>query len=207
MGGGIEQFIKDTRSPLAKLCDDQPVAHRVFEFAGAAGRFGKGRKWAVRALSADERARAVVDAVKWLTTAPNAWERGDLYTELGESVLNLESKVRALAVGLVDPSDPTKAFAESADELRKRLDADEVTRLFEELSDYTSERSVLSRAEKFGEVEAFVVALGKGWTPRTSLNSYDTDTLRLIITELASRLYGPTKPSSSDTSPPSDSST
>jgi hypothetical protein len=199
-----DKYLRDTRSPLARLLGEAVVPHRAFAFAGAGGRFGDAT-WAVRALSADERSRSIVDATKWLIETCK-WDHASLYSELGEAVLDLESKVRGLAAALVDPADPTKPFVKDADELRKLLEADEIGRLFEELADYTDERSPFSRAARWQEVEGFVEALGKGWTTSTSLSSYDAASLRFMLRELATRHCSRTSPPSSATTSPSGSS-
>lgn len=114
--------------------------------------------------------------------------------------------MQLLSRALRDGNDPTRTFAESADELRKTLEADEVAALFEHLLDYQEERSPLSRARSWEEVEALLVAVGKGLAPGTSLNSCDSASLRFMLRELAARWVMLMKPPSSDTSLPSDSS-
>jgi hypothetical protein len=200
----LEDHIKDVRSPLAKLLGSQPIAHRVFEFDGSGGRL-KGKPIAVRWLSVAQLEEAHGAAIKFLVEKCG-WDRGDLYSDAGSAVLNLETKVRMLAVGLVDAEDVSKTLVKNADELRGLLDVDEVTALFEELSEFLRSQSPLTNVERWEEVEGFVTALGKGWTLPRSWNSYDADMRRFIITELAKRLYGPPTPSSSDTTQPSDSS-
>ncbi len=197
--------IRDARSGLARLVGTDPVPARAFVFGGAGDRFGAECRWAVRAVSAHERLVAVSEAVKWFTETLKL-DRSDLYTETGESALELESKVRGLAFALVDPDDAREQLAKSADEVRKLLEVDEIARLWEEAADFTAERSVFDKAKTWQEVEARVIAVGKGLSPKTSLSCFDSVTLRFIVTELASRLYAPTRPSSSDTSPASDSS-
>jgi hypothetical protein len=201
---GLDDFIKDTRSPLAKLVGNGPRPHRCFAFAGSGARFGEAQ-WAVRALSADEREHAAADAVRWLCEGCK-WERSDLYTELGDAVRDLECKVRLLFAALVDPAAPTQALAASADELRKLLDADEIGALFEQLVDYQEERSPFAKLRDWQEVETFCVALGKGYAPMTSLLSYDSASLRFIVRELATKWTARTTPHSSGTTSASDSS-
>lgn len=204
MADPLDRFVKDTRSPLAKLLGDAPVAHRKVEgFEGAGGRF-KGVPLSLVALSGDVQERATSDAAKHLVAV--GFNREDLYTEIGEGLFGYEIKVRLLSRALRDGNDPTRLFAESADELRKTLEADEVAALFEHLLDYQEERSPLSRARSWEEVEALLVAVGKGLAPGTSLNSFDAASLRFMLRELAARWVTLTKPPSSDTSLPSDSS-
>lgn len=204
MADPLDRFVKDTRSPLAKLLGDAPVAHRKVEgFEGAGGRF-KGVSLSLVALSGDVQERATSDAAKHLVSV--GFNREDLYTEIGEGLFGYEIKVQLLSRALRDGNDPTRTFAESADELRKTLEADEVAALFEHLLDYQEERSPLSRARSWEEVEALLVAVGKGLAPPTSLNSYDAASLRFMLRELAARWVTLMKPPSSDTSLPSDSS-
>jgi hypothetical protein len=200
---GLDRFIRDERSPLAKMLEEKRVAHREFEFDGAEGRFA-GKTFAVRALSAEERMRAVAEATRFLVNELKL-EREDLYTGLGAVALDLESKVRCLAVGLIDPKPPHAPLAKNADQIRQTFEDDEITVLFEHLADYSASRSPLQAAQSWEEVEGLLTALGKGWTSATSLNSYGVATLRYIVLGLAKRLYGPTSASSSDTSPPSGS--
>lgn len=199
----FDTFVTDKRSKLARLVGDAPIAHRPFEFAGSGGRFGNAR-FAVRWVSAETRQRAVVDAVKYLTKKCG-WDPSDLYTSLGEAVLDLESKVRMLAAGLCDPDDPTKTFVDGPDELRGLLDSDEIAALFEQLNDFIEERSPFKKVRTWEEVEGFVAALGKGWTKPNSLNSLDSASRNFMLLELARRQYSRMTPPSSDTSPPSDS--
>jgi hypothetical protein len=201
----LDKFVRDTRSPLAKLLGDAPVAHRKVEgFEGAGGRF-KGVSLALVALSGDVQERATSDAAKHLVSV--GFNREDLYTEIGESLFGYEIKVQLLSRALRDGNDPTRLFAESADELRKTLEADEVAGLFEHLLDYQEERSPISRARSWEEVEALLVAVGKGLAPATSLNSCDSASLRFMLRELAARWVTLMKPPSSGTSPASDFNT
>lgn len=200
-----DKFVKDTRSPLAKLLGQSPLAHRKIEgFEGAGGRF-RGASLALLALSGDAQERATSDAAKHLVAV--GFEREDLYTEIGEGIFSYEIKVQLLARSLVDGNDPTKPFAASADELRRTLEPDEVSVLFEHALSYQEERSPLSKARSWEEVEGLIDAVGKGLTAPTSLNSYDSGSLRFMLRELAYRYTARTKPPSSDTSPASDSNT
>lgn len=200
----LERFVKDTRSPLARLLGDGAApAHRAFAFDGAGGRFA-GATWAVRAVDAATQVRAVVDAVKYLTKECG-WERDDLYSELGERVLDLESKVRVLAAALVRPEAPAEPLASGPDEVR-RLEADEIEAIWEHFAEFQDERSPLSKVRSWEEVEALVVALGKGFKSRTSLSSYGSATLRSMLLTLAPRYVALMRPPFSGTTPPSGSS-
>lgn len=197
----LEEFARDQRSPLARLLGAAPIAHKVFEMGE--GRLA-GKRLAVRWITAEQKTRASVDAVKFLCEACG-WDRQDLFTPLGESVLDLETKVRMLAVGLVDPDNVTKPLAKDVDELRALLGVGEIDALFRELSALIEQEEPFDRVRTWEEVEGFVTALGKGWTLPRSWSSFGNGTLRFTLRELAYRLYGPATPSSSDTTPPSDS--
>lgn len=196
-------FLKDSRSSLARMLGAQAIPHRIVDdFPGVGGRFA-GQAFALCAVSAEEILRATSAAVKWLVDPAGAGlDRGDLLTETGEGCLDFETKCQLLFRALRDPADVTRPLAGSVDELRALLYPDEVRVLYERHVDYERERSPISQARAWGEVEANIEAMGKGSAPPTLLSGFDAATLRLITTELASRLYGPTKPSSSGTSPP-----
>jgi hypothetical protein len=192
-------------SGLAKLLGDQPLPARAFTFGGADARFGAETRWCVRALSVQEQLASVGAAIRFLCETCG-FDRQDLFTDIGSAALDLESKVQALAVGLVDPADARKAFAKDAAEVRRIFEADEVERLFNELSDFTLQRSPLSRAADNAEVQALIVAVGKGLAPKTKLLAFDFATLVSITHSLACQLYAPTRDSSSPSRPSSDPS-
>lgn len=197
----LDAFIKDTRSPLARLLGQSPTPHKPVAFGG---RF-EGVALALRALPGDAHERAVADAAKHLVMI--GFQREDLYTEIGEGLFALECKVQLLARALCVLGDKApEPLCAGADELRAHLEPDEVSGLFEHFLAYQEERSPLTSARSWEEVEAFLLALGKGLAPATSLNSYDTGTLRYMLREVVARWTPPTRPLSSDTSPASDSS-
>jgi hypothetical protein len=203
---GLDRFITDNRSGLAKLVGDGPVPHRAFPFPGAGGRFGEGTRFAVRALDAESKSRALANAVTWLTTK-GGWTRDALYEQNGAAVLDLECKVQVLARALVQPDDARKAFVSGPDELRKLLESDEIAALFEQYLDYEEERSPLAKLRSWEEVEPALVAVGKGYATKTSLLRFDSATRLYMLHCMAEQLFGtPTTPPSSDTSPASDSS-
>ena len=202
---GLDRFITDKRSGLAKLIGDSPIPHRVFAFAGSGGRFGEGTQFAVRALGGEGKMRALADAIAWLTTK-GGWPRDALYEQNGAAVLDLESKVQVLTRVLVDPSDPSKSFVASADELRKLLEPDEICALWEQFLDFEDERSPLAKLRTWEEVEPELVAVGKRYARPTSLLRFDFGTRQFMLQCMAERLFStPTKLPSSDTSPQSES--
>ncbi len=193
----------DKRSPLARFLGERVPCRRVEIRTGRLA----GLPAALRALSAAEIQRATLDAVKHLTT--EGWEKEDLYTELGESVLNMETAVRLLAAALVVPPGEQgevrpgelAPLTSGPDQVRALFEPDEITLLFREFCAYQDERSPLSRAKSVEEVEDLIEALGKGQAPTSRLNAFDPSSLRSIITGLAVRLMSATRPPSSPTSP------
>ena len=114
-------------------------------------------------------------------------------------------RLQVLARAMVDPQDTSKPFAASADELRRHLEADEVSAIFD-----GSPRSRASRSPLRGEVSGRggrdADSLGKGLIAETSLQRYDAPTLRAIVIELVAWARTRTRPNSSDTSPQTSSS-
>ena len=191
-------------SPLAKLLDGRPRPFKRIEgFEGCDARL-KGAPLAVVALSGAATEQATTDAVKHLLSIGHI--REDLYTEIGEGVFAWEIKLQFLAKALhvVGPKDELTLFAADATELRAALETDEVSALYEYLGAYQDERSPISRARSWAQVEDELEAVGKGWTDGTSLKRYDSNSLRFMLRELAFRHFSPTSQPSSDTSPSSD---
>ena len=159
---------------------------------------------AVRTLSAHEQEQAHAEAVKWLV-GTGGWMREDLIGDAGDAVLNLEVMVQILARALVDPDKTDTPFAADAAELRRCFDVDEVRACFDEYTAHALERSPFRHLKTLAEVREVADALGKGLTQPTSLQRFDTTTLRLIITSLVERAARWTTPNSSATTPPTDS--
>lgn len=201
--GGIE----DKRSPLAKALGERVPCKVITVEKGRL----VGVPLALLALSADESQEATIAAHKQLVSE-RAWEAENLFTEGGTASLNLETAVQFLARALVVPPgkevvDPAEVqrVAASPDDLRKHLQADEVSLLWSMYLEHVQERSPLSRAASWEEVEETLEALGKGQVSTFVLSGFDAVTLRFITHELARRLYTPTSSPSSDTSPSSES--
>lgn len=193
--------IVDKRSGLAKALGGGPVPVRVLD--GLGGRLA-GVSVGVRALPIGEVQRATADAITYLTGSDCGFKEEHLYTELGEGVLDAETKLQILVRALVSPEEPTERLVGSSDELRALLEPDEVTALFNEFVAWQEERSPISRARSWEEVEDFLEALGKGRVPPTRLKNFDSSSLRFMLSELAVRHWRPTSPPCSDTSPSSD---
>ena len=107
-----------------------------------------------------------------------------------------------LAAALCEPKPPHRALVKDADELRRLLDAPTLQQLFEHWLDWLIERNPISRAKSAEEVEAVLVALGKGTIPTSRLISFDSSTLRSALASLAVQRETLTS-SSSSPSPPS----
>lgn len=200
---GHEDFVKDTRSHLAKLLDSKPKPFKRLEgFEGGGGRF-RGVPLAVIPLSGEAMELATVEAVKHLTAIGHI--REDLYTEIGEGVFSWEIKAQLLARSLqyIGAKDELSPFAFDASEIRS-LETDEVSALYEHFLIYQDERSPISKARSWAQVEDELEAMGKGWTDGTSLNRYDANSLRFMLRELAVQHWKQTKLPSSDISPSPD---
>lgn len=191
-------------SPLAKLLAGRVRPHKLFsiEIARADGRVTL--PLAVRSLTADDAARAHADAIKWLIST-GGWQREDLIGDAGDAILNLEVMVQTLTRALVDPEKPDVAFASDASEVRKFFEVDEIRAVWDEYASWSQERSPFRSLKTLAEVKEVADALGKGQASMTNLPRYEYTTLRSIITALVDQRATWTMPSSSDTSPPTDS--
>lgn len=197
----------DKRSPLARALAGKIAWKRIKAETGRLAQLDL----AVRSLPQHEIATAMRAALKGLVD--DGWNEEHLYTELGEGVHDLETQVQVLSRCLLVPpaegeaGDATESqcvpFADSAEDLRKILEPDEVAFIFREFTRYQEERSPISRARTPEEVVAFVDALGKEMIPLSRLRSCDSATLLAIATELGERLVISTSYSSSATSPSS----
>lgn len=194
-----EKYLKG--SWLAKLVSVHERPVRAFGLEH--GRL-KGVQFAVRWISADVRAKAISEARKYLTTHCG-WDPVDLYSGAGASALEFESRVRLLTAALVVPSAPDTPAASSADELRGLFDSEEIQRLFEEWDAFQLERSPWRHWKTSEEFESDVDALGKGLMPESWIRSFESASLRSIVTSLVGRLQKQTRASSPATSPPRDS--
>ena len=194
-----DRFLKG--SDLAKLLAGKQRPTRTFQLE--AGRFA-GQDLCLRALSLEEAEAANADAIKQLTSRAG-WTREDFFNDAGTAIYHQELRLQVIARALVSPRDPSVSFAKDADEARKILEPDEVMAIYEIYAEFQEERSPIRRAKTWAEVEGMADALGKGLISPGSLPRYDSTTLRGIITSLVEWARKRTKPSSSDTSPPTDS--
>lgn len=191
-------------SGLAKLLAGRARPHKVFSLDVTRADGTQSITLAVRSLSAGDATRAHAEAVKWLT-GTGGWQREDLLGDAGDAILNLEVMVQTLALALVDPEKPDVAFAADAAEVRRFFEVDEIRAAWDEYSAWATERSPFRALKTLDEVREVADALGKGQASPTSLPRYDVTSLRAIITALVDRRARWTTPSSSDTSPPTDS--
>lgn len=186
---------------LRQMLGSGAVPHAVHTLQGGAWGPLDGTRIALRALSTDEQERCVADALKWLTEGAKL-QRADVYTETGEQALAVEYQVQVLARALVMPDDPRKALVEGAADVRELLTPEQVAWLFEQYTAFQATRSPYQKLTPEG-VEEVATALGKGFLPATSLNSYDAATLRSIVIALVSRPSVQTTAPSSLTPSPS----
>lgn len=200
--GSIEDF--RVGSGLNKLLAGRARPHKTFDLEVVRGDGRLTLHLAVRALSADEAARAHADAIKWLV-GTGGWQREDLIGDAGDAILNLEVMVQTLARALVDPAKPDTAFAVDAAEVRRLFEVDEIRALWDEYSAWSKERSPFRELKTLEEVREVADALGKGQLSPTSLPRFDYDTLRRIIISLAAQRATWTTHSFSDTSRANDS--
>lgn len=181
-------------------------AVKVVEFDGSGGRL-RGVPLGLRTLSAEEQQRLRADAVKWLTRECGYTDDFLVGTTDGAAAIELETKVRTVALALVEPGGDHAPLAKSADDMRALLDADEVIALFEMFLDWVQERSPITSARAVEEVRSLCDALGKGTMPLARLNGYDSVSLRIIASELVARLRPLTSLPSLHTQPSSDTET
>lgn len=199
---GVEDFIKDTRSPLARALSDRGVPVHVVDVYDGTGARLDGVPLALRAVSESVRVKAVADALRFLTGPKCGMSEEYLYgTEDGRGELNLEIKVQLLAAALCEPAPPHAPVVESADDLRTILDGTELNQLFEVYADWLAERNPLSQAKSLEEVEAVLEALGKGMIPPSRLHAFDSSTLRSALRSLAVQRATLTSSNSSPSSP------
>lgn len=193
-----------TGSPLAKLLAGRARPHKSFDLDITRAEGRTTIRLAVRALTADDAARAHAEAIKWLVST-GGWHREDLIGDAGDAVLNLEVMVQTLARALVDPEKPDVAFAADAAEVRRHFEVDEIRACWDEYMAWSQERSPFRSLKTLEEVREVADALGKGQASSTSLPRFDTASLRAIITTLVAQRATWMTASSSGTSPPSDS--
>lgn len=202
------QFIRDDRSPLRKALDASRSgrAIKLIEFDGSGGRL-RGVPLALRTLTTEENIRVRADALRWLSAECGFTEDFLVGTTSGESITDLEVKVRTIALALVEPAPPNAPVAKDATEMRALLDADEIAALFEEYLEWVQERSPITTAKTAEEVASLVDALGKGTLPLQRLSGYDSVSLRSIVRELVHRWTRQMNSPSLPTSPQSDTAT
>ncbi len=207
MSGELDAFVtRDTRSPLRRALGASASgvgAVKVIEFDGCGGRL-RGVPIALRTLTAGESIKVRTDAHAYLTRQCGLSEDAVGYSDAGRALHEFETKLRTIALALVDPSTGAPVCVNAkgeadADEARTLLESDEVAGLFEMFVDWTNERSPI-QSKTAEEVEALIEAMGKATMPLSSLNGYDAATLRFIARALVGRLQALTSSLSSRTS-------
>ncbi len=207
MSGELDAFVtRDTRSPLRRALGASASgvgAVKMIEFDGCGGRL-RGVPLALRTLTAGESIKVRTDAHAYLTRQCALSEDAVGYSDAGRALHEFETKLRTIALALVDPSTGAPVCVNAkgeadADEARTLLESDEVAGLFEMFVDWTNERSPI-QSKTAEEVEALIEAMGKATMPLSSLNGYDAATLRFIARALVGRLQALTSSLSSRTS-------
>ncbi len=163
----------------------------------------KGEKFALRWVSSEVQRDATDSARKWMLD--RGWAPEDLYSGHGAHALEFESRVRLLVHALVVPEATNQPACASPDELRKLLDADEINFLYEQYDAFQLERNPWRHWKNSAEFEADVDAYAKGLMPPGWLLSFESASLRSIVTFMGSRLQRQMKDSSSATSSQIDS--
>lgn len=195
----IEQFHAAAgTSLLRRALGGKAMASAIVDIPPESPSRLRGVPLAVRMLTDEERARAHAAAVAWIRTRAGFAEEY-VYSGNGAAEVDLEIKVQTLAVALVDPS-TLAPVAKDADDLRGVLTSDEVAFLYERFLDLCAERSPF-QSLTFERLMEEVDALGKGTIPLSSLNGYDSASLRIIARELVARHARQMSGSSSATSP------
>ena len=211
MSGALDEFVtRDTRSPLRRALGASASgvgAVKVIEFDGCGARL-RGVPLALRTLTAGESIRVRTEAHAYLTRQCALSEDAVGYSDAGRALHEFETKLRTIALALVDPSTGAPVCVNAkgeadADEARTLLESDEVAGLFELFVDWTNERSPI-QSKTAEEVEAIVEAMGKATMPLSSLSGYDSGSLRLIARALVGRLRTQTNSRYSPTSPSND---
>ena len=187
--------------------DGSGIAVTTFDDFEGCGRRFLGRVIALRSLSGEEIQRCYAEALAWLLApAPKGcgWSDAQLYTELGEAARDYEVKVRHVARAWVRAHD-TSQPQDTVDNVRKMLEPDELTGLYERFLDWQSKRSALTRITSAQELEDTADALLKGLMPPTWAMRCAHSTLRDIVPALVAAAHRQTRRHSSDTSPPTES--
>lgn len=173
------------------LTGDRPI--RVIPFPGERG---KGKQVGLWVLTNGENREARVKALEWIVSK-SGLSIDQLAHDSGE-LLDEEKKIQILFRALRDPSQPERGFARTVEILREGLTSDEIQALFVEYLDWVTARSPLRSIQTPEELDALVNGLGKGLAEvQSSLQFYDTVSLRNIVRSLAERLVKLTRESSS----------
>lgn len=203
---GLDGFVKDTRSTLAKALGDKGTPVHILDLYDGTGARLDGIPLALRAVPESVRVKAVADALRFLTGPKCGMSEEYLYgTGDGAAELALETKVQILSAALCEPAPPHAPIVKDADGLRELLDATELAQIFDAYADWLATRNPLGQAKSLEEVEAVLSALGKGMTPPSRLMSFDSSTLRSALHSLACQrerlMSSNSSPSSPSTEP------
>lgn len=185
-------------SPLRRALGGKAMASALVDIPPESPSRLRGVPLAVRMLTDEERALAHAAALTWVRSVAG-FTSEYVHSPHGGEELEVEIAVQTLALALVDPSTQSPV-AKDADDIRKTLTSQEVVFLYERWHDLVQERSPLQK-KNHDELMEELDAMGKGTIPLSSLNGYDSASLRIIVRELVGRHARQMSGSSSDTSP------
>lgn len=136
------------------------------------------------------------------------YEKAKIPREVADKagLITAELRVQTLAIALRHPDSPIAPFAADPNDVR-RMTPDLQDALHNEYIQWLDERSPLRKIDPRSidaNLEALMVALGKGVPPDALLSFYDTGTLRLSLARSLHLLIAATRPSYLDSSSASD---
>lgn len=200
-----DDFVTKRPASLRAMLSVAKVPHVVVALTGAAWGELDGRRLALRSLAAGAMSEAVGAAIRWCETEAKI-DAQHLYTDVGESSLELETQVQVLARALVNPDDATRPFVDGPRDVRELLTPEQVVWLFERFVEFQATRSPYEILRDQAKIEELADDLGKGFRSPTSLSSSDSSTLRRLVTSLVARLRRQTTPPFSGAASPTSSS-
>ncbi len=193
-----EQYIKDVRSPLAKLIGELDVRpYKTVDLPGV-----EGAQVALWCLTQAECDRAKAAALAYMRGTLKFSEMDLAYTP---GAFDDNVAIETLALAMRDPNDARQPFAKDGAEVR-RLGPKALGALHEEYVQFVAERSPLSQADDLEkEVDSLCEALKAGQPGDAWCRSFDGTSARRLLPILADRLARLMNAPCSPLSSPSDS--
>lgn len=179
----------DGLTALERALSGKGRASKILDgFEGVGARF-RGIPLAFVALSTEDTLDAQREARAFVLDVEK-FPESMLFSAVGEQHMDFATKVFLLARTLADPDTlvPVATNAKGdidARVIRRMLEPDDVTQLYELYVDWMAERSPISRAKSWEDIRGEIDALGKGMTAPSSLTRFDGATLRAVVLELA----------------------